>query len=427
MDNSLKFDGSEFAGQDVASLPDTPNEAGFTAQELKVRFDNVGKMLIALGKHNDLVDALTAQTAASGIGAVAADGSTATTVQELIEANASAGNIKAVDSQLGDTTVQTMLNNLKNANSETGARISGLIFVKSQNLNPPEYNALTNEVSLKNGIQWVASQAAGALFDLVNPVTVYNDDGEEIGVIAPRPYEKLVWIVRRLEERIDARKTEIAALQSDKADAADVLTKDNNEAYTPTGDYNPATKKYVDDTVTAIGAGDMRKAAYDTTNTGNKVDTARNAERLGGELPAYYAPASALAAKQDALTFDAAPVSGSANPVTSGGVYTAVAAVRRTVDRSTVTASLTLGAESAGKWYNLNAGVATVTIPANVLPTGSQVQFHLNNASPVTFAAGDGVSLYAADGDLTISKLHDVKRLVNYGVNAWVLCGGTAT
>lgn len=33
-----------------------------------------------------------------------------------------------------------------------------------------------------------------------------------------------------------------------------VLTKNNTAAYTPTGDYNPSTKKYVDDSIkTAIG------------------------------------------------------------------------------------------------------------------------------------------------------------------------------
>ena len=49
-----------------------------------------------------------------------------------------------------------------------------------------------------------------------------------------------------------------------------------------------AVANYISDT----GNGDMLKAFYDTTNTGNKVDTALNAERLGGQLPSYYAKAS---------------------------------------------------------------------------------------------------------------------------------------
>ena len=31
---------------------------GISASELKARFDNIGKMMIALGKHNELIDAL---------------------------------------------------------------------------------------------------------------------------------------------------------------------------------------------------------------------------------------------------------------------------------------------------------------------------------------------------------------------------------
>lgn len=34
-----------------------------------------------------------------------------------------------------------------------------------------------------------------------------------------------------------------------KADIADVLTKENTTSYTPTANYHPATKKYVDDIV----------------------------------------------------------------------------------------------------------------------------------------------------------------------------------
>ncbi|MEG1849058.1 MAG: hypothetical protein RR197_00720, partial [Oscillospiraceae bacterium] len=58
--NECKFAASEFAGQDIASLPDRPSEAGITAAQLKARFDNVGKVLLALGKHNLLIDTLTA-------------------------------------------------------------------------------------------------------------------------------------------------------------------------------------------------------------------------------------------------------------------------------------------------------------------------------------------------------------------------------
>ena len=47
--------------------------------------------------------------------------------------------------------------------------------------------------------------------------------------------------------------TEVKSLSNDKitmALASDVLMKTNTTPYTPTSDYNPATKKYVDDTIT---------------------------------------------------------------------------------------------------------------------------------------------------------------------------------
>ncbi len=43
-----------------------------------------------------------------------------------------------------------------------------------------------------------------------------------------------------------------------------ILYKNNTEPYEPKGMYQPATMKYVDDKVVAIGAADMTKAIYDT-------------------------------------------------------------------------------------------------------------------------------------------------------------------
>ena len=45
-----------------------------------------------------------------------------------------------------------------------------------------------------------------------------------------------------------------------------ILFKDNTVPFEPKGPYNPATQKYVDDKVVAIGAADMTKAVYDKGN-----------------------------------------------------------------------------------------------------------------------------------------------------------------
>lgn len=54
----MKFNESDFAGKDISSLPDRPSDAGMSATQLKAHFDLVPKILIAMGKFNDLIDAL---------------------------------------------------------------------------------------------------------------------------------------------------------------------------------------------------------------------------------------------------------------------------------------------------------------------------------------------------------------------------------
>ena len=61
---------------------------------------------------------------------------------------------------------------------------------------------------------------------------------------------------------------------ANKADSNDVLTKTNTAEFTPTADYQPATKKYVDDIVIEAGGGDMLKSVYDKDNDGIIDDVA---------------------------------------------------------------------------------------------------------------------------------------------------------
>lgn len=54
-----------------------------------------------------------------------------------------------------------------------------------------------------------------------------------------------------------------------------------------------AELKDITDSMGELGYGDMMKAAYDTNNDG-KVDSADNADKLGGQSPEYYAKKSEL-------------------------------------------------------------------------------------------------------------------------------------
>ena len=72
-----------------------------------------------------------------------------------------------------------------------------------------------------------------------------------------------------------------------KANINDVLLLDNNNPYTPTNNYNPATKKYVDDTLGSAGAvSGVKGNAESTYRSGNVNLTPANigAMPLGGSI-----------------------------------------------------------------------------------------------------------------------------------------------
>lgn len=87
--SDLKFTDIEFAGKDISSLPDAPSASGITAAQLKARFDMVPKTMLALGKFNDLIDALAlaenGQGGAQSIGIATIPGLDAKTVQKALE------------------------------------------------------------------------------------------------------------------------------------------------------------------------------------------------------------------------------------------------------------------------------------------------------------------------------------------------------
>ena len=92
------------------------------------------------------------------------------------------------------------------------------------------------------------------------------------------------------------------------------------------------------------------------------TDSARQASE---SLGLYYTKAQAdvlLAAKQNTLTFDAAPTSGSDNPVTSGGVYTALAAKQDKSDLVTTLSSASTDSQypSAKCVYDIIGNVETL-------------------------------------------------------------------
>lgn len=171
--------------------------------------------------------------------------------------------------------------------------------------------------------------------------------------------------------------------------------------------------------IEGLGGGDMLKANYDTTNTGSKVDTALNAEKLGGNLASKYvqttrkingkdlsadvtlaagdvgaapashthsaadvgaAPASHTHAAGDITSgqlavarggtgnssVDTTPTSGSTKMVTSGGLYTAFSdKLGRT---NNITGDGAVGTKMVRAIY---AGTSDMTAGSTALTTGA--------------------------------------------------------
>jgi hypothetical protein len=71
---------------------------------------------------------------------------------------------------------------------------------------------------------------------------------------------------------------DLIAFDVDENPIPNVLTLDRMDEYTPVAQYNPATKKYVDDSITNLSS-----EGFNIT-----VAKAVNAEKLGGKLASKY-------------------------------------------------------------------------------------------------------------------------------------------
>ena len=107
-------------------------------------------------------------------------------------------------------------------------------------------------------------------------------------------------------------------LNDSKADKTSILTKDNSTEFTPTADYQPATKKYVDSLVSDKGGGDMLRSVYDKDKTGTVDDS----KKFGGQLPSYYSKSTEVGVLTDLNTTNKTNIVSAVNEKWTGKVYT---------------------------------------------------------------------------------------------------------
>lgn len=97
--------------------------------------------------------------------------------------------------------------------------------------------------------------------------------------------------------------TEIKAfLAEERIKLLNALAIDNTVPFTPSSDYHPVHKKYLEEYALSLGSGDMLKAVYDADNDGI-VDTAKK-DALGNVINETYATISELNQKVDLEDFN---------------------------------------------------------------------------------------------------------------------------
>ncbi len=125
---------------------------------------------------------------------------------------------------------------------------------------------------------WYTSKWSADSMDQIwssDGVTNFNITVDEIGdeVFTDRSTTDLVEGTNEYytDARVDANAT-VIALWTDKADKTNVLELDNTTSFTPDADYEPATKKYVDDNIVSLTPITIFDTNYET-ELASKVGT----------------------------------------------------------------------------------------------------------------------------------------------------------
>jgi hypothetical protein len=80
----------------------------------------------------------------------------------------------------------------------------------------------------------------------VNAINEIHDDLGTVSSLTTTNKSNAVVAINELKGRLDTADTNITNLQNNKADKTNVLQLNNTTPFDPTSDYHPATKKYVD-------------------------------------------------------------------------------------------------------------------------------------------------------------------------------------
>lgn len=185
------------------------------------------------------------------------------------------------------------------------------------------------------------------------------------------------------------------------------LTVTNTEVYTPTADYHPATKKYVDDTVAGAGGGGgvfkvtltaNQTAGYDANKTIDEIQAAISANKIviavvdNDEYPLKYHT-------ETELRFTSIELNRSVLVLYSDGVWTMQDTNMLKTSGGNVNGNINMSSHAITNIQKLHVdGEAPVYI-------GSTIETGVTNASRITGIAGGGVAIVRANTQGTYDPL----------------------
>lgn len=185
------------------------------------------------------------------------------------------------------------------------------------------------------------------------------------------------------------------------------LTVTNTEVYTPTADYHPATKKYVDDTVAGAGGGGgvfkvtltaNQTAGYDANKTIDEIQAAISANKIviavvdNDEYPLKYHT-------ETELRFTSIELNRSVLVLYSDGVWTMQDTNMLKTSGGNVNGNINMNSNAITNIQKLHVdGEAPVYI-------GSTIETGVTNASRITGIAGGGVAIVRANTQSTYDPL----------------------
>lgn len=186
------------------------------------------------------------------------------------------------------------------------------------------------------------------------------------------------------------------------------ISKSNTSTYTPTADYHPATKKYVDDTVAAVDVTEQISGKADKTYVDSKLDTKVDKEEGKG------------LSTNDYSDDDRQKVSNIVDYVTTMRSTTSINTINLSLDKKNVITGSTYTTESVtfNSASSKSAGVLTASYfnKLDALPSADELDQKINTAIGSVYRVKGSVANYEAlpTEDVNIG---DVYNLEDTGAN----------